>query len=348
MTREIPGPLRAAAGLAAVAVDEARRLPTRLAGLPVLAVGAAMQASMRAQQRYAELIGRGDQVLSHLREPDEQPPWARFDEDDTGAPAGGGGDGGDWAFSDDQLEERLSELDAEPGDEGPDEDLYAPSAEPAIRAAEEPAAADPAGPDLASADAGLNGQHAPTGTGSRPRKQTAANGTAAGLAGGSRSQAPKATRSTGGSKTSKATASKDGTTKASTSKAGASKDNTSNVSAGKETASRDGVESKDGRDSKGGRDSKDSRDSRDARDGKARKAAQRAKSAQPAKNAQPAESGQLPLPNYDSLTLPQLRARIAKLSSGQLTALLAHEREHAARPPYLTMLENRLGRLAGS
>jgi hypothetical protein len=245
MTREIPGPLRAAAGLAAVAVDEARRLPSRLAGLPVLAVGAAMQASMRAQQRYAELLGRGDQVLAHLRESDEQPPWARFDEDDGERPepaAGGYDDDGstDWPFTDDEVEARLADLDAEPADtpDGDVEAVYAP-------------AADPATPDLASTSADtVNGHRA---------------GGAALL--NSDKPAKKATK------------------------------------AGKST-----------------------------------------RAARPKK----AESGDLPLANYDSLTLPQLRARISKLTTTELTALLDHERRHAARPPYLTMLENRLTRLRTS
>ncbi|MBI1759433.1 MAG: hypothetical protein HYR62_09460 [Actinobacteria bacterium] len=82
MTREIPSPLRAAAGLAVTAFDEARRLPDRLAALPVLALSSAMQASMKVQQRYAELVGRGDQLLTGLARSEEQSHWARFDEDD--------------------------------------------------------------------------------------------------------------------------------------------------------------------------------------------------------------------------------------------------------------------------
>lgn len=80
----VPMPLRAAAGLAALAFDEARRLPRRLVGLPVLAVSGAMQASLRVQQGYTQLAVRGDEVLAQLRPgaDDETPPWARFDEDD--------------------------------------------------------------------------------------------------------------------------------------------------------------------------------------------------------------------------------------------------------------------------
>lgn len=81
----VPTPLRAAAGLAALAIDEARRLPSRLVTLPVLAMSTAMQASLRIQQGYTELAVRGDQLLAQLRHgPEEEtPPWARFDEDEA-------------------------------------------------------------------------------------------------------------------------------------------------------------------------------------------------------------------------------------------------------------------------
>jgi hypothetical protein len=81
-TPPIPQPLRAAAGLAAVAIDSARKLPEQLVGFPVLAVSAALQASLKAQQRYAELVVRGDQLLEQLRgHEDGNPAWARFDDE---------------------------------------------------------------------------------------------------------------------------------------------------------------------------------------------------------------------------------------------------------------------------
>jgi hypothetical protein len=181
MTRDIPTPLRAAAGLAAVAVDEARRLPSRLASLPVVALGAALQASMRVQQRYAELIGRGDQVLSGVRDGDEQPPWAQFDEDvasPNGSTSAYRHDDEGWAFAAEEA------VEPEPVDE--------PVNEPVD------------------------------------------------------------------------------------------------------------------------------------------------------------EAPALPLEGYDKLSLPQLRARLVRLSADDLGVLLDHERRHAARPPYLTMLENRLGRVRKS
>jgi hypothetical protein len=85
-TSPIPTPLRAVAGLAAVAIDEARRLPERLVGLPVLLVGAAMQASLKLQQQYAELVVRGDHILAQLTGQREgTPEWARFDDDEAPA-----------------------------------------------------------------------------------------------------------------------------------------------------------------------------------------------------------------------------------------------------------------------
>jgi hypothetical protein len=84
MSPSIPMPLRAAAGLAATAIDEARRLPDRLVGLPVLAVSTALQVSLKAQQRYAELVARGDHLLEQLRGQQQgTPDWVRFDEEEA-------------------------------------------------------------------------------------------------------------------------------------------------------------------------------------------------------------------------------------------------------------------------
>lgn len=77
---QLPGPVRAAIGLAANAVDEARHLPDRAIELPMLAVSTALQLSLRAQQRYAGLTARGDEVLGGARTTDDPPPWARFDD----------------------------------------------------------------------------------------------------------------------------------------------------------------------------------------------------------------------------------------------------------------------------
>ncbi|GLZ04993.1 hypothetical protein Acsp03_24590 [Actinomadura sp. NBRC 104412] len=69
------------------------------------------------------------------------------------------------------------------------------------------------------------------------------------------------------------------------------------------------------------------------------------------KPAAPAEAeklaAELPVPNYDEATLPQLRARLRGLSSDQVKLLREYERKHAARPDVLRMYENRIAKLNG-
>lgn len=54
---------------------------------------------------------------------------------------------------------------------------------------------------------------------------------------------------------------------------------------------------------------------------------------------------QLPLEDYDHLTLGSLRARLPRLDAVALVQLLDYERAHAHRLPVLTMLENRIAKL---
>ncbi|WP_167762135.1 hypothetical protein [Blastococcus sp. CT_GayMR20] len=89
MAREIPEVVRAAAGLAATVVDEARKLPETLPGLPVRLIGLAMQQAMKVQQQYAGFVARGDELFTGLRGEDE-PGLATFDDDVDDTPAGGG------------------------------------------------------------------------------------------------------------------------------------------------------------------------------------------------------------------------------------------------------------------
>jgi hypothetical protein len=81
MSRQIPEPIRAYVGLAATVLDEARKLPEALPGLPVRAVGLAMQTALKLQQQWAGLVARGDEVLTGFRGEDE-PGLATFDDDD--------------------------------------------------------------------------------------------------------------------------------------------------------------------------------------------------------------------------------------------------------------------------
>lgn len=53
-------------------------------------------------------------------------------------------------------------------------------------------------------------------------------------------------------------------------------------------------------------------------------------------------SGPNALPGYDVLTIPQLRARLRRLSAADLRALLDWETAHENRPAYVTMLTNRI------
>jgi hypothetical protein len=88
MSREIPEVVRAAAGLAATVVDEARKLPETLPGLPVRLIGMAMQHAMKVQQQYAGLVARGDELFTGIRG-DAEPGLATFDDDGDAAPAEG-------------------------------------------------------------------------------------------------------------------------------------------------------------------------------------------------------------------------------------------------------------------
>jgi hypothetical protein len=51
------------------------------------------------------------------------------------------------------------------------------------------------------------------------------------------------------------------------------------------------------------------------------------------------------LPTYDDLTLPQLRARLRRLTIDELTELVEYERAHQDRPEFVGMLTRRIGTL---
>lgn len=53
------------------------------------------------------------------------------------------------------------------------------------------------------------------------------------------------------------------------------------------------------------------------------------------------------LPNYDVLSLPQVRARLRQFDAGQLGELLAYEKATANRPSFAGMLDRRIERVAG-
>ena len=77
----LPTPLRAALRVVATVVDNAKDFPDKAIELPMLAVSTALQMSLRAQQRYAALAAKGDDLLAGRHTTDEPPAWATFDDD---------------------------------------------------------------------------------------------------------------------------------------------------------------------------------------------------------------------------------------------------------------------------
>ncbi|MFT4087222.1 MAG: lipid droplet-associated protein [Gordonia sp. (in: high G+C Gram-positive bacteria)] len=78
-----PYPARVAAGVLVTTAEEAKKLPTRIITLPMSAVSMGLQAGMRLQQNIAEMAIKGDEFFGSMYDDaEEQPAWARFDEDD--------------------------------------------------------------------------------------------------------------------------------------------------------------------------------------------------------------------------------------------------------------------------
>ena len=298
MSTPIPPPLRAAAGLAALTIDAARKVPQQVVGLPVLAVSSALQASLKAQQTYAGLIARGDEVLGQLRRR-EDAPWARFDDEE---PAGArppsafdaapdpteaadgvaeAADGVADALAAEDLADALTaesveeaalveevELDLDPDRDADVVELAEARAEQAEADTEnvlgETEEDEVAAADAAFADAGLSvvDLEVDAAAADRPNGRPEGSGTEPGT------DMPA--------------------------------------------------------------------------DGMALAADAAAAGAALAADIAVGGPGGPPVAGYDDLSIPQLRGRLRGLSAEQIEALLAYERATRARPPYLTMLENRL------
>ena len=297
MSTPIPPPLRAAAGLAALTIDAARKVPQQLVGLPVLAVSSALQASLKAQQTYAGLIARGDEVLGQLRR-HEDAPWARFDDEPAGArppsafdaapdpteAADGVAEAADGvadALAAEDLADALTaesveeaalveevELDLDPDRDADVVELAEARAEQAEADTEnvlgETEEDEVAAADAAFADAGLSvvDLEVDAAAADRPNGRPEGSGTEPGT------DMPA--------------------------------------------------------------------------DGMALAADAAAAGAALAADIAVGGPGGPPVAGYDDLSIPQLRGRLRGLSAEQIEALLAYERATRARPPYLTMLENRL------
>jgi hypothetical protein len=59
-----------------------------------------------------------------------------------------------------------------------------------------------------------------------------------------------------------------------------------------------------------------------------------------------APASELPVPNYDDLSVASLRARLRNLSADQISQLIDYEKGHAGRADVITMFERRITKLA--
>lgn len=74
---------RVAAGAAAYALEETRRLPATAINFPITAISQMLQTTMHIQQFVTSLALKGDAVFDRLlTQSEEQPAWATFDEDE--------------------------------------------------------------------------------------------------------------------------------------------------------------------------------------------------------------------------------------------------------------------------
>jgi hypothetical protein len=62
-------------------------------------------------------------------------------------------------------------------------------------------------------------------------------------------------------------------------------------------------------------------------------------------NTEPDDEPPTVLPGYPDVTLPQLRARMRRLTIAELDELVEYERAHADRPGFVSMLTRRIGTL---
>ena len=298
MSTPIPPPLRAAAGLAALTIDAARKVPQQLVGLPVLAVSSALQASLKAQQTYAGLIARGDEVLGQLRRR-EDAPWARFDDEE---PAGA---------------RPPSAFDA-----APDPTEAADGVAEAADGVADALAAE----DLADALTAESVEEAALVEKVERDLDPDRDADVVELAEARAEQAEADTENVLGETEEDEVAAAD----AAFADAGLSV-----VDLEVDAAAADRPNGRpEGSGTEPGTDM--------PADGMALAADAAAAGAALAADIAVGGPGGPPVAGYDDLSIPQLRGRLRGLSAEQIEALLAYERATRARPPYLTMLENRL------
>jgi hypothetical protein len=59
----------------------------------------------------------------------------------------------------------------------------------------------------------------------------------------------------------------------------------------------------------------------------------------------PGAAAELPLPNYDELTIASVRARLRNLSVAQLGELINYEKAHSDRADFIAMFERRIAKV---
>lgn len=62
----------------------------------------------------------------------------------------------------------------------------------------------------------------------------------------------------------------------------------------------------------------------------------------------PSSAGDLPLPDFDNISIGSLRARLRSLSVEDLVTLREWEKAHAHRLPVITLLDNRIAKVSAS
>jgi len=319
MSTPIPPPLRAAAGLAALTIDAARKVPQQLVGLPVLAVSSALQASLKAQQTYAGLIARGDEVLGQLRRR-EDAPWARFDDEEpAGARPPSAFDAApDPAEAADGVAEAADGV-AEAAD-------GVTQAADGVTGAADGVADALAAEDLADALTAAAAEEAALVEKVERDLDPDRDADVVELAEARAEQAEADTENVLGETEEDEVAAAD----AAFADAGLSVVDleVDAAAADRPNGRPEGSGTEPGTDMPG--------------DGMALAADAAAAGAALAADIAVGGPGGSPVAGYDDLSIPQLRGRLRGLSAEQIEALLAYERATRARPPYLTMLENRL------
>ena len=369
MASPVPTPVAAAIGLFSAYVETVRSLPGRAVQLPVIAVSSAITAVGAARKEYDELAERGERVIAKLRGQSLDELEDRFEDSLQDTP---------FAQAYDKIEDSLEDAGATVSrltrrgsatarrsvlNAGMSVRETARATENSTEAAASTAAATvrhtaaQARKDLPASAAQ---QDTPAGTQDTP----AGKGRSAGKAGqaGKSGQSGPASRS-GPARTPSAKAT--GPTRKAGKRSAKGGNVVRDAAASAADTALDVVEKATGADLTGVQDTLPEQSTPAA---EAPKGAPTPKATQPddtrvdtaasaevveqvehAAAAAPAkvpDHDELPLPDYDHMTLGSLRGRLRSLDVNELVAVRAYEKAHANRLPVVTMLDNRIAKLS--